>query len=243
MLRGIDHLVIAVRDLGEARGRYEALGFTVVEGGRHPVATHNALIALADGGYIELIAFYEPSPQHRWWQALQRGGGLVDFCAQTDDLRADVAALRRAGVEIDDPVPLSRVRPDGFELQWRLCIPSKGYRGIAPFLIEDETPRAERVPRETAHANGAVGINGLILAVPDVSRPRAWYESILGRPGQSVWRRDLDGRGVRFEVGDHGVELLAPANAGSPLARSLAARGPSPYRAELRAAGDALVLV
>src|SRR4051794_40772682 len=243
MLGGIDHLVVVVGDLGEARSRYEALGFTVVEGGRHPVATHNALVAFADGSYIELIAFYEPSPRHRWWQALERGGGLVDFCMQTDDLTGDVAALRRAGVEVDDPAPLSRVRPDGFEVRWRLCIPGEGYRGLAPFLIEDETPRAKRVPLETTHANGVVGIKGLILAVPDVSRPRAWYESILGRRGQPVWRRDLAARGVQFEIGRHELELLAPANAGSPLAGLLAARGPSPYRAELHAAGDALVLV
>ncbi|PYM68099.1 MAG: VOC family protein, partial [Candidatus Rokuibacteriota bacterium] len=39
MLSGIDHLVIAVPDLEVARKNYEALGFTVVPGGRHPVGT------------------------------------------------------------------------------------------------------------------------------------------------------------------------------------------------------------
>ena len=49
MLLGIDHLVIAVPDLATAQRQYEALGFTVVPGGRHPVGTHNALVAFADG--------------------------------------------------------------------------------------------------------------------------------------------------------------------------------------------------
>ncbi|MBI2155157.1 MAG: VOC family protein [Candidatus Rokubacteria bacterium] len=126
MLRGIDHLVVVVPDLAAASRNYEQLGFTVVPGGRHPVGTHNALISFTDGSYIELIAFYEPSPDHRWWAPLQKGGGLVDFCMQTDDLRGDTAMFRQAGVQIDDPKPLSRVRPDGYKLSWVLSIPQLG---------------------------------------------------------------------------------------------------------------------
>ena len=158
MLRGIDHIVIAVPDLAAARTSYAALGFTVVPGGRHPVGTHNALIAFGDGSYVELIAFYEDNPAHKWWTPLQAGGGLVDFCMQTDDLRGDTEAFRKAGVSIDDPAPLSRVRPDGYQLRWVLSIPRGDHRGVAPFLIQDETPREERVPRETAHPNGVTGI-------------------------------------------------------------------------------------
>ena len=108
MLLGIDHIVIVVRGLEAAIKGYERLGFTVVPGGRHPVGTYNALISLADGSYIELIAFYEPNPSHRWWAPLQAGGGLVDFCMQTDGLIKDTAALRNAGVDINDPQPLTR---------------------------------------------------------------------------------------------------------------------------------------
>ncbi|MBI3636582.1 MAG: VOC family protein, partial [Candidatus Rokubacteria bacterium] len=100
MLTGIDHIVIAVPNLENAVKDYGALGFTVVEGGRHPVGTYNALIAFADGSYVELIAFYEGNPNHRWWEPLQKGGGLVDFCMQTNDLAADTAEFRAAGVNI-----------------------------------------------------------------------------------------------------------------------------------------------
>ena len=76
MLTAIDHLVIAVRNLEAAAEDYRSLGFTVVPGGRHPgVGTYNALIAFADSSYIELIGFYEPRADHRWWAPLQRGGG------------------------------------------------------------------------------------------------------------------------------------------------------------------------
>ena len=74
MLLGVDHLVIGVGDLGAAMRDYAALGFSVVPGGRHAAGTHNALIALADGAYLELVAFHEPYPAHRWWAALERQG-------------------------------------------------------------------------------------------------------------------------------------------------------------------------
>src|SRR3972149_5643300 len=95
MLRGIDHLVVVVPDLAAAAKSYAALGFSVVPGGRHPVGTHNQLIAFADGSYIELIAFYEKTAEDKWWGPLQRGGGLGDFCMQTDDPLAATAAPRR----------------------------------------------------------------------------------------------------------------------------------------------------
>jgi catechol 2,3-dioxygenase-like lactoylglutathione lyase family enzyme len=234
MLTGIDHLVIAVPDLATASKSYATLGFTVVPGGRHPVGTHNALIAFADGAYLELIAFYQPNREHKWWQPLQRGGGLVDFCMQTDDLPGDTAALRRAGVEIDDPAPLSRVRPDGYQLKWVLSIPRGAQRGVAPFLIQDETPREERVPRQTSHPNGVRGIGMITVAVDDVPRVRGWYAKTLGQPGQEARRDDLHAAGVRFTVGPHTLEFVSPTGAQSPLGEWLRARGNSPFAATLR---------
>ena len=237
MLTGIDHIVIAVPDLAAASKSYADLGFTVVPGGRHPVGTHNALIAFTDGSYIELIAFYEPNPQHKWWQPLKGGGGLVDFCMQTDDLLADTAAFRRAGVPIDDPSPLSRVRPDGYELKWVLSIPRVGFRAVAPFLIQDHTPREERVPGDHRHANGVIGIGTLTVAVDDVPRVRGWYAQVLGRSGDDAARDDLEASGARFTIGPHALEFVQPHRASSPLTGWLKTRGSSPYAATLRTTG------
>jgi len=234
ILKGIDHLVVIVPELEAAIASYRGLGFTVVPGGRHPIGTHNALIAFADGSYLELIAFFEPNPQHRWYQRLQQGGGLIDFCLQTDDLAGDVRALRDAGVAIADPRPLSRVRPDGYELRWVLSIPETD-GGVAPFLIEDETPRVERVPRTTTHSNGATGIRLVTVAVSDVSRVRRWFERASGAMVATTERDDLAASGARVTVGPHVLDFVAPRSATSPLASWLAARGPSPYAASLAA--------
>jgi catechol 2,3-dioxygenase-like lactoylglutathione lyase family enzyme len=238
MLLGLDHLVVAVPELDTAIASYTELGFTVVRGGRHPVGTENALIAFADGSYIELIAFAERAEHLPWWHALQRGGGLVDFCMQTDDLRGDTAALRAAGVQIDDPSPLSRKRPDGYELRWEFSIPRDGgHRGVAPFLILDETSREERVPRQHAHANHVSGIGTLTVAVDDVPTVRRWYAEVLRAPGEEIQRGDLAASGVRFSVGPHELHFVAPKVAGGPLAEWIASRGALPFAATLATTG------
>lgn len=238
MLTGIDHLVIVVPDLDGAVRNYEALGFTVTRGGRHPIGTHNALIAFEDGAYLELIAFFDANPSHRWWRRLAQGGGLADFCMQTDDLGGDGEAFGRAGVGMEEPRPLSRVRPDGYTVRWTLAIPSDRDHGVAPFLIADETPRDERVPRLRRHANGARGIGTLTVAVgvDRLAHIRAWYRAVLGAEGDEIRRDDVGAAGIRFTVGPHALDIVAPAGPGSPLGAWLEQRGGSPYAATLRAA-------
>ena len=232
MLKGIDHLVIVVPELNAAVESYRALGFAVVLGGRHPIGTHNALIAFADGSYLELIAFFEPNIQHRWYQRLQLSGGLIDFCLQTDDLAGDICAFREAGVKIADPRPLSRVRPDGYQLRWVLSIPEE-HQGVAPFLIEDETPRGERVPRVTVHANGVTGIHGVTVAVVDPAGVRRWYERVRGVSVTAVDRNDFVASGVRVVIGPHALDYMAPGGADSALVDWLSTHGDSPYAASL----------
>jgi catechol 2,3-dioxygenase-like lactoylglutathione lyase family enzyme len=235
MLTAIDHLVIAVRDLEKASDDYRGLGFSVVAGGRHPgVGTYNALIAFADTSYIELIGFYEPRDDHRWWAPLQRGSGLVDFCLQTDDLEGDVQALRRAGVDIGDPEPRERKRPDGVDVRWKFALARGAHRGVAPFVITDVTGRDVRVPGERRHANGVTGIGTVTVAVQDVEAVRGWYAHALGQPGEDVRRPDVDGAGARFRIGPHTFEFVAPVQERGPLADWLARRGPSPYAVTLK---------
>src|SRR2546428_10571702 len=191
MLKGIDHLVVVVKDLDQAAKDYEQLGFTVVPGGKHPVGSHNALISFADGSYIELIAFYREALDHRWWDALQSGERLVDFCLQTDDLQGDTKKLRDAGVAINDPVPWSRTRPDGYELKWILSLATGAHRGVAPFLIEDVTPRQERIPQTFKHKNGVLGIDTLTIAAGELSSIERWYKAVLGQDGSAITDADL----------------------------------------------------
>jgi catechol 2,3-dioxygenase-like lactoylglutathione lyase family enzyme len=233
MLQGIDHIVIVVNDLEQAAKDYEQLGFTVVPGGKHPVGSHNALISFTDGSYIEIIAFYREAPDHRWWDPLQKGERLVDFCMQTNDLQGDTKKLRAAGVAINDPVPWSRTRPDGYELKWLLSLAQGSHRGVAPFLIQDVTPREERIPQTFDHKNGAIGIGTVTVAVGELTAVQRWYDAVLDHPGMNITNEKLQAKGVRYPIGPHTLDFLMPLEPQSPLINWLRTFGPSPYAGTL----------
>lgn len=238
MIQSIDHIVIAVRSLDSAIDSYRALGFTVVVGGKHPYGSHNALIGFEDGSYIEVLGFYEESPAHPWWDLLhQRGGGLIDFCMATDDIRGDLVAFRAQGVSAGDLVEGGRSRPDGYHVRWINNKVGGQYQGVIPFIIEDFTLRSERLPAEKIHANGVTGIHCLSLATADLERHAAIMSAVLGGDGEPIQDDQLKARGVRFEVGSHILEYLTPNVANSPLQAHLDANKPVPYRVSFKTSG------
>jgi catechol 2,3-dioxygenase-like lactoylglutathione lyase family enzyme len=185
----LDHVVIAVHDLERAVEDYRALGFTVRIGGRHPGRTsHNALIVFADGAYLELIAWPEPGPAERWYNALQEHGeGFIDFALIPADVPLAIEEARGRGLELSGPIDGSRLRPDGREVRWRTA---RQATFDLPFLCGDVTDRELRVPAGEArrHANGAAGIKLLTVSVRDLQRSLTAYEALLGRhlPGPAV---------------------------------------------------------
>lgn len=240
MITGIDHIVIAAHSLARAIETWRGLGFNVVEGGKHPYGSYNALIGFADGSYIELLGFYEESPAHPWWDLLhQRGGGFIDFCLATDDIRADHAAIRAQGVDCGDLVEGGRKRPDGYEVRWINCKVEGDWQGLIPFIIEDVTPRVERLPRETAHENGVTGIERLSFATRDVARYAGVMSAVTGVAGEPERDDALGAAGIRLTVGAHSLEYLSPEVYAGPLAAHLAANKPAPYRVRFKTTGEA----
>jgi catechol 2,3-dioxygenase-like lactoylglutathione lyase family enzyme len=245
MIRGIDHIVIPVRDLEAAIADYSDLGFTVVRGGQHTgLNTHNALIAFADGCYFELIGFLGPpmAGAHWWFEALQRGGGLTDFCVQSDALEADTTAFCRAGATIGAPFTMSRERPDGYRIKWELAASTGDTRGLVPFFIRDITPRGERVPRDNAHRNSSAGVLSLAIVVADLNSVRPIYEVALGQNGEPIERDDLRAHGVRYVLGPHELQLMVPRDQWGVAGERLRTRGPSPIEVRLNGAAAHLVL-
>ena len=240
MIQGIDHIVIADAALQPLADSFAGLGFTVVGGGEHPIGSYNKLIGLGDGAYIELLSFYRHSPDHYWWEAVHtRGGGLIDFCMRTDDIRGDYEIFRGQGVEMSPLVGLSRVRFDGYQLAWLNNEIYGQYQGLIPFIIEDETPRIERVPKETKHANGVSGIDTITLVARDLQLAERIMSAALGAAGEPVHDDENHARGVAFEVGGHRLEYLTPHDERSPLHDHLQAGKPLPWRIRFKTTGEA----
>ena len=228
----LDHVVIALRDLGRGVASCETAGFTVVPGGRHPGrSTRNALVVFEDGAYLELIAYSASSPDERWWRELDaHGDGLVDFALLPQDLPAMVAQAQARGLAgITGPLPGGRVRPDGERVAWQTA---RQAQHDLPFLCADLTPRAVRVPEGglRRHANGAIGIDEVAVAVVDVEASLGRYRALLGAQAVRDGTVMLDGARIRLvrdtartrDQGPCAVRLrFAPAGPGSIRALEL----------------------
>lgn len=189
MILGIDHILIAVDDLDLATEVYEQLGFQVLAGGQHPkMGTQNALVPLADGSYLELINIFDPALAQTGSPgvstAMHHENRLAAFALASDDLDADVAAIRARGLEIGDPREGERTRPDGVRVVWRTAMPADQRM---PFLIQDVTPREQRIPLPTAGIGQTLHLNDVDVGIKDVPTASKEYEKLLGTPGEDGW--------------------------------------------------------
>ncbi len=140
MPTAIDHLLFAGPDLPTLTRQLEQLsGVAPTSGGRHEgFGTHNALLGLAGGRYLELMAPDPASPTGAFAAAIAYldGPALHTYCARVSDLGALCARARAAGLETTE-APGSRVRPDGSLLEWTLAfVTGHPYGGHFPFFID-----------------------------------------------------------------------------------------------------------
>ena len=139
----IDHLVYATPDLDAAvEWVTAALGVRPTPGGRHPgLGTRNALLDLGGGAYLELIgvdaeAAAAPDGPRPFGLDRIAGPRLAGWAAKADGIDQCVARARRFGYDPGPVQAMSRHRPDGTELHWRLTSPGPHAVEVLPFLIE-----------------------------------------------------------------------------------------------------------
>jgi len=219
MTTRIDHLVVTAPtlDVGEAWVR-SFLGVGLRPGGSHSrMGTHNRLLRLGPGVYLEVIAVDPGAPppdRPRWFGldelALGSRPRLAAWVARTDDL--DSAAS--ASPEVLGPVgPMSRG-----DLHWRLTIPPDGslpLNGAGPLLIQWETgPHpAERLPDDGCK------LTGLTIVHPDAELVRAMLTAIGFAGPVEVRSGSPKGLSASIET-PNGPRLLGTADQGTAGIRS-----------------------
>lgn len=183
MIRGIDHVVIAVRDLDAAIGVYQRLL------GRAPSwrasgqggGTEVAVFGLANIA-VELVAPSRDGPMAERLRAVldTEGEGLASIAFAVDDIES--AQKRLARLELD-PEPVADAesvdRVSGARRRWRRTRASTSATyGVRIFLIQPDAPppSALAAPESTAVA----GLDHVVIRTPDPERAAALYGARLG---------------------------------------------------------------
>ncbi|ADB52790.1 VOC family protein [Conexibacter woesei] len=212
-MTAIDHVMVGVTDLASSAERHRRLGFAVSRGGEHEgLGSVNELILFGGRTYVELMAVRDREAFGSGMFDGERFLGLLDRFAEVptalvlanDDLDRLRERLARVGVAMEPPIAVQRLDDEGRPVRWRLLLPSgRVWRDPRPIFIEwltDRHPADAAVP----HANGALSLSRVTLAVPDLDAQVRLYGEALGVPIE----HDGDGARVRVALGDATVELI-----------------------------------
>lgn len=184
----LDHLAVSGTTLAHAATHLEtSLGVSSVPGGQHDAfGTHNRLLGLADGLYLEAISIdpLAASPGRPRWFGLDLFDGparLTNWICRVPDLDAALARWPEAG----DVVDLERGN-----LRWRMAVPKDGrlpFDGMFPALLEWQVPVP---PGDTLPGSGCA-LERLVVSHPDADA--------LAK------RLDISDRSITFENGAAGL--------------------------------------
>lgn len=206
-MKGIDHLVLAGRDLDAMRRAYAGLGFTLTPPARHPFGTGNSL-AQFDGSFLELLTVVEPgevpehAPGHFSFAAfnrdfLTRGEGLSMLVLDSRDAGADAAHFRERGIATYRPFDFSRRArlpkgedaTVGFSLAFATCpeAPRAGF-----FCCQQHAPQHFWKAEYQDHANTAIAIAEACLVASKPREIAPFLEAFCGIEAESTpWRVTL----------------------------------------------------
>jgi len=233
MPRGIDHVVLAVRDLDAAVNFYRALGFTVGNRNRHPWGTLNHIVQMP-GQFLELIAtepgFQKPRPHepvHNFagllGDYLARREGLAMLVLESKDAAADLEAFKAAGIGKPEAFFFERraKRPDGSDVPVAFTLAfaaAPGVKDAGFFVCQQHHPEHFWSPMLQTHANSVTGIAAVVFQASEPAALAPFFASFSGQGERAAPSLSLDtGRGA-IELGTPASALAAygPNDAGNP---------------------------
>jgi hypothetical protein len=208
---GLDHVIILVRDLGDADARMARLGFRPTPRGLHSphMGTANATVILENGTYLEVLSVLEATSANADSRAvLAEREGPFGIALKTDDAHSAADAFEAA--QIGAAGALAFVRPVAFPNGTQdACFTVARIRadatpGASLFVCQHHTP--EIVWREDylEQPNGATGLAEVIGIADDLIAIEDAYGAIFGERVRSAADR------VTIAAGDAQITFLSP---------------------------------
>jgi hypothetical protein len=219
--RGIDHVVLAVRDLDAAAAGWARVGFTLTPTARHSWGTANRLVQL-DGAFLEVLAIDRPEliPErdaaHFSFGAFNRdfladGEGASMLVLDSRDADQDIAAFGRAGLPTFERFDFERTarQPDGEERRVAFSlafteIPSEPRVGF--FTCRHHFPENFWKAEYKSHANGARRLTAVTLVAED---PADHHQFLTAFAGTKNLR--MTSLGLEIVTPRGLIEVLTPA--------------------------------
>ena len=231
----IDHATVAGSDVKQMQAALSKVGIPTVYGGAHTNhASEMALVSFPDGSYLELMGIQpkaDPAAvaKHEWSKFLTGNAGPCAWALRESNLAAEVARLKAAGVAVSEPENGGRQRPDGVTLSWQTSNIGEGVRGsLFPFLIQDKTPREQRVfPKGKPVSRDFKGIARVVIAVRNLDDAIAKYQKAYDVP-KPIKQVDTEFGAQLALLGSGIVVLAAPLNGSSWLAQRIDKFGEAP---------------
>jgi hypothetical protein len=138
----LDHIMYVAPDLDAAiEDLEEKTGVRAAYGGQHEgMGTHNALLGLGNGRYLEILAPIDANSA-----AAQPGGLLAEittprlfmWAVACDDIGAVTRHASQQGCDAGRVIDMSRKQPSGELLAWKLSVGGDDVAGsVVPFCIE-----------------------------------------------------------------------------------------------------------
>jgi catechol 2,3-dioxygenase-like lactoylglutathione lyase family enzyme len=185
-IAGIDHVIVAVRDLEDAKASWARLGFTLTPRGRH-LGQGTANYCLMFGrDYLELLGFVEPDGEAAQLQQFlaEREGAMAVAFAPDGPLDEVRAALLARGLHPAEARALGRrlESPEGdVTLRFALAaLPPAETPELASFLCAHLTPELLRRPEWLAHPNGATGLRAVTVVAAETAPLLPAYDRLFG---------------------------------------------------------------
>jgi hypothetical protein len=150
VVRGLDHIPLAVKDLEQSKAQFEALGFTLKPGRPHANGLRNAHMKFLDGTEIELISALAATDAlaSEYYNWLKGGDGPAFLGLYVADFDTLVERLSRLGLALDRNGGLGTLSEVALK---RL------------FFARRQRSPTDR-PEHFAHANTAFSLAGVWLA-------------------------------------------------------------------------------
>lgn len=228
--KGVDHIIIAVRNLEESSHDYNALGFGVEKGGRHPGGTENFVSFFTDRTYLELLGYYEIKDQMTGDVAkfLEKREGAVGCGLAVSSAEKTASFLHSNGFDVVGPSG-GAITYEGVgetpPILWRyVAFKDKTTKHVGNFFfIEyDEKARddflakhpdlAEKRNRRInqVHRNSSLRLSAIWLAVNDLDESPAEFERAGFQKIKSttIDQKNINAKAVVLEAGRGNIVLM-----------------------------------